>query len=1076
MDLAGFIDLLDKADLDLTPIEVAEALWLARYATPTTRVVTGEPDKHGQAPSPQDPPERRQLSQESGPSPGAEARLPLYLPTATGAMQPQRTGTGARVRVPASTALPGSLALLRSLRPLKLRAPDVRRRALDETATADATARAGVVVPVLRAAQERRYSLTLVIDTGPAMAVWAKLEAELTVLLQRLGAFRDLQRWYLRSEAGVVLGVSRAARAQLADRALHEPSELLDPAGSRLILLLTDGSGSAWYSGAMARTLRLWGTGGPVAILQPLPQQLWTRTALAPVRGRLSAARQATPNIELDFTAHGRAARRHRPMAAVERGSGPQAGDGADERPVYVPVLEIGPDWLGSWSRFVSATSYATLDCAVTLAATRSEHVPSAPARVAEDDSASERVRQFTEQASPEALRLATYLAAAPLSLPVIRHVQLAMLPDSRPSHLAEILLGGLVTTHGMPDAPDEPERWRYEFNQGVRDLLLSGLGRADAYRVLTAVSHELTARFGRGADEFTAIAAAPAADPEALASVSTVNRPFAAIAAHVLARITGDFTDASAADRAAASALTDAEPQAPGYPAGLTDPVSVFVHRYQRTGRIPDIDAAIAALRGAAAQAPPMTGRQAPPEREISAQLELAAALQVRYLALGDKGDLDEATDLLRASQSTAAPGSTAVIHQQLATALGLRYARTGSPADITEAIEAARAAVGQVGPGTEKHARYASTLGELLLRRAHDRSDRFDLADVEEAITCLTEASEQPAVPYSIRAELHTNLSKALRERAMWGGTGSARDSGRRSDPQADLDAAVRAIRRAIELTSPSTGGQRGRELASRHAELGAALLARALGVMTSAVRHPSRSGRPADDAATAAPAAGRADLISAAENYRTAASLTPPENEQMASYLAGLGLAMHELALITRADSDLTEAVKALRESIAQTYPDDPAGPERLARLAAAMHTRYEFSGNRGYLVEACQLLAEAATTSPPMGGERAGYLTDLGALYERSYQATGANRDLHSAADAYRRAVAALASVRGSDDVDTLNALLKLARALNTAGRSDEALATVDALLPVQERVLGPDHPDLAAARRLKEGLH
>jgi hypothetical protein len=37
MNVVGFIDLLTKSGLDVTPLEVAEALWLARYATPRAR-------------------------------------------------------------------------------------------------------------------------------------------------------------------------------------------------------------------------------------------------------------------------------------------------------------------------------------------------------------------------------------------------------------------------------------------------------------------------------------------------------------------------------------------------------------------------------------------------------------------------------------------------------------------------------------------------------------------------------------------------------------------------------------------------------------------------------------------------------------------------------------------------------------------------------------------------------------------------------------------------------------------------------------------------------------------------------
>ena len=305
----------------------------------------------------------RASDRESGTSRASADRLPVYLPPSADPGRTSLTGTGMSVPVPASTALPGSHALMRALRPLKLRGPDIRRRTLDETATVEATARSGALMPVLRAESERRFSLALVVDTGPAMAVWTKLEAELLVALQRFAAFRDLQRWYLYTDRVRVLGVSHSARA---NPALRDPAELLDPSGRRVILVLTDSAGLAWYSGAMARTLRMWGYGGPVAILQPLPQQLWPRTALSPVRGRLTAARQAAPNAELEFTPRGRAVHWHQLLDAAKNAAAPP--------PLPVPVLEIGPEWLRGWARLVGVSQGATLDCAVTLA-------PAAPLR-----------------------------------------------------------------------------------------------------------------------------------------------------------------------------------------------------------------------------------------------------------------------------------------------------------------------------------------------------------------------------------------------------------------------------------------------------------------------------------------------------------------------------------------------------------------------------------------------------------------------------------------------------------------------------------------------------------------------
>lgn len=34
MNIAGFIDLLDRAGLDAYPVQISEAIWLARYAQP----------------------------------------------------------------------------------------------------------------------------------------------------------------------------------------------------------------------------------------------------------------------------------------------------------------------------------------------------------------------------------------------------------------------------------------------------------------------------------------------------------------------------------------------------------------------------------------------------------------------------------------------------------------------------------------------------------------------------------------------------------------------------------------------------------------------------------------------------------------------------------------------------------------------------------------------------------------------------------------------------------------------------------------------------------------------------------
>jgi tetratricopeptide (TPR) repeat protein len=923
MDVEGFADLLTRAGVDVTALEIAEALWLGQYAT-----TAASPDLSESVPEPPPAAVGPAAPERTGP-------VPLHLPLApaaeraTAASPASTADNWMPVPVPASTALPGKLALLRALRSLKVRVPDPLHRMLDETATAEATANAGALFPVLKARRERSLSLALVVDTGPAMVIWDKLESEIADLLWQLGAFRDLQRWRLHTALDGLPRLSRIGQGTTA-HASHDPAELIDPAGRRLIAVLTDGAGAAWYSGAMSGLLRRWGEAGPIVLLQPLPQQLWARTALGPVHGKLTARRRTAPNAELTFTP-----RSWRGPRTVTPAS--------DARPVPVPMLQIGPDWLRGWARFVTGAAGADLDCAVTLASSRAGPLALPRARLeAEPVSADVRVRHFAEQASPEALRLASCLAAVPLSLPVMRLVQQAMLPGTGPSLLAEVVLGGLILTRGVADEhASRQQRWRYEFAPGVRDVLLSGLGRHEAHRVLTTVSHDLAARFGRGAIEFTAVAALPGSAfpgsapsgpaPSGLTAVYMTNQPFAEIATHVLERITGRFTTPAGAVTGRASE-SDGRSESDG-PSGSAEPtadrderLTVTIRRYQRTGRVADTDSAIAELRRVISAEPP---------RAVAWLPELAAALRSRYLALGEESDLDEAVLALRQVVAAQDAGTMSAAYEQLATTLALRHARTGSPADLTEAVAAARTAVGTGGAS-----RAAITLGELLARRARAGGAS---ADLDQAIAWFRNAIDDQALSGEQRAHALTELSVTLRERA------------RSSHPSADLDESVTAIRLAIELTP--RGVERPAmtewELARQHGELGAALLDRAR------------------DAPVGTPGA---DLRAAADSYRTAVDLLLPlgVSPRLPGYLTGLGQALTGLA---DADGDglaLGEAISALRRALAETPPEDQALPERQAALAAALITRFSFDNRPGDLDEARfrldEILARHFTPEP------------------------------------------------------------------------------------------------------------
>ncbi|WP_265736805.1 hypothetical protein [Actinacidiphila yeochonensis] len=154
---------------------------------------------------------------------------------------------------------------------------------------------------------------------------------------------------------------------------------------------------------------------------------------------------------------------------------------------------------LGAWARLLSGTGTAGVPASVGWV--RADHPATRVPRQRGTVPAPALVARFRATASPDAVQLAVYLAAAPLYLPVMQLVQRTMLPDSGPAELAEVLLSGLVVRR-----PGEDHRW-YHFAPGVRDVLLGPLGRDEALLVLKHCSEYVEQRFGRSGPNFPALA-----------------------------------------------------------------------------------------------------------------------------------------------------------------------------------------------------------------------------------------------------------------------------------------------------------------------------------------------------------------------------------------------------------------------------------------------------------------------------------------------------------------------------------------------------------------------------------------
>ncbi|WP_369263525.1 SAV_2336 N-terminal domain-related protein [Streptomyces sp. R35] len=496
---------LEGIGVEPTAREAAEALWLATHiagSASTTAQETVRAQSAGKDASARD----RKRREARSANPGKPATL--HAPTVAAATAESGTVTtrAIAVRVADVPALPHGLELMRALRPLKRKVPSRHRVILDETATAERSAEERLFLPATRPEPERWLSLALVVETGPTMTVWHPLVNELTVLLQRTGAFRDIRLWHLHSTPDGASGLHPRA---IPTSALHSLREILDPTGRQAVWCVSDCVSALWHDGRADRLLETWGQDGPLAIIQPLPQRLWRRTGLRPEPVRLQTASPAAPNSRLRTTSSDSSALLRKPAAGIP-----------------VPVLELDRSWLSGWTRLVTATAPGGVPAVITTtdtldgAATASGDDTISPTPAPTDPLS--LVRAFRAHASAQAYRLAGCLASLPLTLPVMRLVQRVMLPASGSAHLAEVLLSGLV--HHIPSDSANPV---YDFAEGVREVLLSTLRRSDSRRVYDEVSAYLAAHAGDARDT-QALAVLPSGQGEV--ALTMPSRPFAEI------------------------------------------------------------------------------------------------------------------------------------------------------------------------------------------------------------------------------------------------------------------------------------------------------------------------------------------------------------------------------------------------------------------------------------------------------------------------------------------------------------------------------------------------------------------
>lgn len=454
--------LSDRVGLELSPIELAEILWLAlqqgeiepdESATPALQT----PIEQNQEVEPVSDPIR---SNSESAAVVTEPPKPLEEEEAEES-EPRSQESALPVKIPESVALRNRQAIARSIRPLMRKVASKQRRSIDEEATAIQIAETQTWSPVVQPDPERWLELAIVIEVTNLLEVWRDTISEFQQLMERHGAFRTVRTWQLKPNEDGEPQLFLQTSAGLRSRA-RSPRELLDSAGRRLILLLSDCTSRAWRSGKIPELLELWSRENPVTIVQLLPESYWERSALSagyPVglKSRLPGA------LSRDWSIEGLSARQRQRL--------PEG--------LNLPVVTMQPESFRQWAKALSAMDeQQTIGVVLNLQA-----FPMPSLAQATPLTAKQLVQRFRSTASAKAQELADMMSVLPVNWSVIRLIQKNLLPESpEPTnalYLAEIFLSGLLC----------PVSSHYDFVEGVREVLLGTIPISEAQAVGEEVS-----------------------------------------------------------------------------------------------------------------------------------------------------------------------------------------------------------------------------------------------------------------------------------------------------------------------------------------------------------------------------------------------------------------------------------------------------------------------------------------------------------------------------------------------------------------------------------------------------------
>lgn len=428
-----------------------------------------------------------------------EAEMPLaYARVHAGG---QSLGTAQRVQIASAVPLGRRLRLERAFAAMRTRRATTNGEVeLDYEGTIEQFAATRRMQAIWRKRRGRWLDLAIVVERSPSMRFWQATASHLVPVVERGMGARRTHVYFLRHDA--VDGA--AGETVLTDRRARQRA--LDVGSSDgMVIFLTDALGTGWISGGIPAQLARWSAHRPVIVMQMLPTRFWSRTALAnvlplPAWRRSGSRRGANGRPPVPLLSHldvEPVRKTMRALAGRGRSSALRLYGRSDE-PQWTPE-DVALQFRGD-----------EMDALDDDALFSDE--PYTPAEI------DALWNDFRHSATPSTQRLASYLAAAPLVMPVMRMIERALVPDAAPWQIAELAMSGLIC-RWVNCLNTEIERMEYEFLPGIRERLLQDAGELRRRQVVRLLTDYVGRRFGR-AREFEAYCAGsrtPTADDATL-------------------------------------------------------------------------------------------------------------------------------------------------------------------------------------------------------------------------------------------------------------------------------------------------------------------------------------------------------------------------------------------------------------------------------------------------------------------------------------------------------------------------------------------------------------------------------